>query len=482
MPMKPLVILGFYLLGLFKLSIDKLFGQHLIQIALNVNDCNVCIENLKKLNALDTAYAIRIVAKESERDFANDIISLIKPEPHDIDLVFSNDLYHSLILAGNISSISMLNEKYNTTSKRYSLKSELSNEFIAYLNSLNKDTVTFNFNQRFDMIAAENIVYADHIAYSYSSKMPYVLRLDFIHRKVDTFLKINPTIERQAYHKLFRKDDELQQQLNFLEKNNISGSSIQKVVINALGNITLSVHYTYFKVKDKDTLATRFTAIQEFSKQGKLLATHLINPDKLLTRVDASCFVRAGEFAFDGDTLLISLVYPKYGKEDKKVNGFLAKFVLDNNGDYNFYALPDKKLPGVYDDYGYFYTQPVFSNNLNYIGVLLSDSIFGFKGNKDIAGHIFKEPQYSGDKLAFKYSINSIDQFGAYLYLTYYDKTNGVDLFFVKYNLNTKRIDLKKKLVDRIKENNLFFMFFDQKDPDYYYLKAAANRVMRIRV
>src|SRR5690606_26525693 len=197
--------------------------------------------------------------------------------------------------------------------------------------------------------------------------------------------------------------------------------------------------------------------------------------DRLRAEFDASTAIRTGEFEFLNDTLLVSLIC--FSKDKKNSDKFLAYFIPDKNGDYDFLKVFDQSLPAVYADYGTQFSGPVFSNTMDYIGVLLSDTIISLRGNNNIGLGAFKKPQFTGDKFKHNYLLNSIDLYRKYLFVTYYDLLEGAEgakLYFNKYNINTRSIEEHKKLTDYSINKDILFMYFDSFDSNYYYLKTSS--------
>lgn len=475
-----LVFLMFFTISIHKSN--ELFGKNIVLIALNVYDCANCINNLRHLSALDTSIGITIVVQSSNDEFKDDILNMFSLKPERYTILADDSLYNQLILSDINSAIALYNDESKVIATRYSLKTGLNDQLIQYYNKLNADSSTFQFNKRFELLAHEALVRDGDFAYSYSRRLPYILRMDFVHQSVDTFVSIDSTMAEIAYNRFFENKDQARKQLDWVKGANLNVPGVMKVVVSSSGKIAVSVNYVYLRFKNdfKDTVGTGFAAVHEFNKSGQLLSTRVIKMDRLRTEFDASTAIRTGEFEFLNDTLLVSLIC--FSKDKKKSDKFLAYFIPDKNGDYDFLKVFDQSLPAVYADYGTQFSGPVFSNTMDYIGVLLSDTIFSLRGSKAIALGVFKKPQFTGDIFKHNYLLNGIKFWGNYIYATYYDYSDGVKLYFDKFNINTGEIEVHKELIDYSTNKDTLFMYFDSFDPNYYFLKTSSKELVRLRI
>lgn len=469
----------------------KTAAQHKIKIVYNPNDCVNCLNNIRKIDEIKSP--IQLILQEQYQGDSSEIMSIFEIKKQDVEVLFSDALYK--VYAPN-SQKSALIINYEATNKQYLFDlASLNDKKVQYINNLSQDTSKYIFEEPLVKFGTEPWTLVNNYIYTYN-KFSTDVRIFNIFNLQSHKVVLEDTIIQQHYKMLSQKYKYLKYDLN--DKRIKEGIHIAG--INSIPNqnkfcVNFKFPYWIISADHQDTAQHTFNSLEFFDNEGNHLTSRFvdqpsglkepINERSKLSAIDANYFPLISDLKFlDTNNFILSVYASKEALASKSSSlkkYYLSFMTWDAKQDkYITKRYLKDTLPSVYNDYGYYFSNALFSEDGTYYVLPLSDVVYTIEGPQ-FSLDLFKEKLFDGDQFKSKYYNLEIASDHHYIYLRYFDAIE-FKLKYIKYHIKEHKIVASKILDIKSQYPLLNFVKFDSFDPNYIFVPFTKNELHRIRV
>lgn len=255
-----------------------------VLIALNLNDCTNCVNNLRYLFNLNNEIGVVFVLPEKYKIDSIAVKESLNLSNSNYSWIWSDSLNKNLMFNGKYSSIIFI-FKDSKKMIKYDLKSDLKEPLVAYFNKMsNLISDTFIFKEPILNSGTGKVLNVGTQIFTLDKTQNSISGFSMINREKEFSIKLTDSLMKIAFLTKFNTIEEFEHNLNMIKSLKlIRDRNIKAFDVNN-NQISVLASYTFFRVfkpmskSIEDTFELKFDVVHEFDLNGKYLATFDVQP------------------------------------------------------------------------------------------------------------------------------------------------------------------------------------------------------------
>ncbi|MFT4063062.1 MAG: hypothetical protein QM642_11985 [Edaphocola sp.] len=258
------------------------YGQYNLEVAINMNECSQCLNNVGKLKKINPAIPIFVILDEQSKKDSLSVIQHLGLNGQNIKYIWSDSLQKKKLRDGFYGTVLFANPRHRKVYV-FDLKTEFNDAAVKFVNGLAKDTDTLTFEDA--LIKSQtppSFQYRGKAVYVHNGLANNVVSYSLLNGEKIMELSLNDSMKRVAFLKKFGSLGQYHETKKILSALGISNDTKihQFYVAPANKDILLLVQLPLAVTSraSNDTFVTGFYAIITFNSDGVLKDIANVNP------------------------------------------------------------------------------------------------------------------------------------------------------------------------------------------------------------